>query len=350
MPDNAYNDLADALDRLPNGFPRTKSGVEIQILKKIFTPEEASIACQLTGEMELVDNIAERIGLLPKEARSKLLRMAKRGLVWPNKHDGKMYFRLAPFIVGIFEEHLENMDHEFAHLFDMYMLEGGAEGIMKYNPALHRVVPSTSLAKSEWILPYDDVRAIIENTKAFSVRDCICRAQQAHVGKRCEYPLHNCLMLSYKERPPKPGDITKEQALAILDQAEDVGLVHTVSNVKEGLGYICNCCGCCCGILRGITEYGIKESVAHANYFAVIDPDECTGCGTCIERCQVNAIIEQDGISVVEKDGCIGCGLCVTGCPDNAAKLQLKPADEIIEPPADYAVWEQERLRSRGMR
>jgi electron transport complex protein RnfB len=125
--------------------------------------------------------------------------------------------------------------------------------------------------------------------------------------------------------------------------------VHTVSNVTTGLGYVCNCCGCCCGILRGITEYGIAESVAYANYFAVIDPDLCVGCGTCIDRCQVDAILDRDGVSVVQVESCIGCGLCVTGCPENAAHLERKPETEIIQPPVDFETWEQERLKNRGL-
>jgi len=349
MSDEIYDQLADTLDRLPNAFPRTPSNVEIQLLKKIFTPEEALLACKLTGEMEPVDIIAERIGLPVKETRSKLISMAKRGLVWLHKRDGQPQFRLAAFIVGIFEEYLDRMDHEFAHLFDQYMLDGGAIGIMKPQPALHRVVPVKDVVKTEWILPYDDVRAIIQKGKIFRVRDCICRKQQRLVGKGCDFPLNNCLIFSPVDRPPKPDDISLKEAIAILDQAEEIGLVHCVSNMKEGLGYVCNCCGCCCGILRGITEYGIKESVAHANYYAVIDPDECQGCGTCIDRCQVKAISEQNEVSVVDKELCIGCGLCVTSCPDNVAVLQIKPDDEIIHPPLNYADWEQERMDNRGL-
>jgi ferredoxin len=117
----------------------------------------------------------------------------------------------------------------------------------------------------------------------------------------------------------------------------------------EGLGYVCNCCGCCCGILRGITDWGIENSVAHANYYAVIDPDLCLACGTCVERCQVGAISEADGWSVVDRRRCIGCGLCVTACPNQAATLARKPDSEVVHPPADFAAWEHERLRNRGL-
>lgn len=350
MNDEVYEQLADALNRLPNAFPRTPSNIEILLLKKIFFKEEACVAVQLSGKMEPVDVIAERLGLPVKEVSTKLMKMVKRGLVWFSKKDGKPHFRLAPFIVGIFEAQLESMDHEFVHLFEEYMADGGAVGIMKPQPAIHRVVPAKGAVKTEWILPYDDVRALFIAAKTFSVRDCICRVQQDLLGQRkCDFPLKNCLSFSSIDRPSRPGDITKEQALAILDKTEDIGLVHTVSNVIKGIFYVCNCCGCCCGILRGITEWGIEESVATANYFAVIDPDECTECGICIERCQVHAISEKDGKTVAERKKCIGCGLCVTGCPDDAVRLQKKPDAEIIHPPDDFAAWERERLQNRGL-
>ncbi len=349
MADDVYEKLADALDKLPNGFPRTRSNVEILILKKIFSLDEASLVCQLTGKMESVELIAEQVGLPVKEVKVSLIRMAKKGLVWTEKSD-VLRFRLAPFIVGIYEEYLENMDHEFAHLFEEYMATGGAAGIMKPQPALHRVIPAQGTVKSEWILPYDDVRGILMSAKTYSVRDCICRVQQDYFGHRkCGFPLKNCLNFSAVERPPRPDSISQEEALAILDQAEQLGLVHAVSNITKGFFYVCNCCGCCCGILRGINEWGIDKSIAKANYYAAIDPAVCQWCGICIERCQVRAISEQNGIAVVDRKRCIGCGLCVTGCPNEASILQQKPDAETVHPPVDFAAWERARLIGRGL-
>jgi electron transport complex protein RnfB len=348
MADDIFNTLADALDSLPNAFPRSESGIEIKLLKKIFTREEAEIAVKLNGEYLPVDVLAEYIGMTPKQAQSKLLALAKKGLLWFRKENGELFFRLAPFIVGIYEAQLDTLDHEFSHLFEQYMLEAGKD-IMKYDPAIHRALPAVSLAKSEWVLPYDDVKAIIDRANGYRVCDCICRVQQGLIGKGCDMPRHNCLMLSLRKRPARPGDITKEEALAILNEAEEVGLVHCVGNHQAELTYICNCCGCCCGVLRGIIEWGIENSVAYANYYAVIDPDECADCATCMDRCQVNAISEKDGVCVVDGNKCIGCGLCVTGCPDNVAKLLRKPDDEIVHPPIDFIEWEEERRQNRGL-
>ena len=102
-------------------------------------------------------------------------------------------------------------------------------------------------------------------------------------------------------------------------------------------------------MLRGINEWGIENSVAQANYYSVIDPDECNGCGKCIERCQMKAISKKDDIAVVDKKKCIGCGLCVTGCAFDVARLERKLDSEIVNPPEDFATWEQDRLKNRGL-
>ncbi|HCM96879.1 MAG: hypothetical protein A2X25_05470 [Chloroflexi bacterium GWB2_49_20] len=350
MTDEIYARLADAMNRLPNGFPRTSSNVELKILKKIFPPEDAALAAQLTGAYEPVEKIASQAGLPPEDISKQLFKMTRRGMVWIDKQDGQVLFRLAPFVVGVYEASLELMDHELAHLTEEYFANGGAAGIMGLEPALHRVVPAQAAIKTEWVLPYDDVRAILLKSKTFNVRDCICRVQKAQIDEPCDFPVNMCLNFSEVERSsPRPGDISQTEALALLDRCEQVGLVHTVSNVMKGVGYVCNCCGCCCGILRGITEYGLENSVAFANYYAVIDPLTCNNCGTCIERCQVKAISEGDGYSVVDVEHCIGCGLCVTGCPNDVAVLVRKPEAEMIHPPADFGDWEHARLHNRGL-
>ena len=342
-----YNTLADALNKLPNAFPRTKSNIEILLLKKIFSPEEAWLCGQLTVQFESVENIAERIGLSIEETQSRLGKMAKRGFIWGNPKGGQV--RLAPFVVGIYEEQLWNMDHELAHLMEEWMDEGGAE-FMRFRPAIHRVIPAPSSTKSEWILPYDDIKAILRTKRSFHVRDCICRVQQDLIDKRkCDFPLKICLSFTSFERPPSEGSITLQEALDLIDETEKIGLVHTVSNIAEGFFYVCNCCGCCCGILRGITEYGIENSVAASNYYATNDPDKCMRCGTCIRRCQMNAISDYEGPSVVDRKKCIGCGLCVTDCEFEVMKLVRKPDNEIITPPKDFSTWEHERLKNRGM-
>ena len=346
---DAYERLAVALNLLPGGFPRTESGVELKILEKIFSPQEAAMAGCLTGISETADIIAERAALPREEVEEKLKAMVGRGIIWGSQKDGVLRFRLAPFVVGFYEEQWDVMDHELAHLCEHYWNEGGAEGIMRPQPALHRVVPAQHTVKTEVILPYDDVKQMILQAKSFELRDCICRKQQDLTGSReCDFPLNVCLIFLMRERPANPYSITQGEALRVLDEVENVGLVHTVSNVANGAYYVCNCCGCCCAILKGITKYGIEHSVARANYYAVVDPDECNGCGVCEDRCQVGACTVDD-VAEINAAKCIGCGLCVTGCSTEAMSLQLRPDAEIMHPPDNYKVWEQQRLQNRGL-
>ena len=349
MKTDVYEKLARVLDLLPGGYPQTKSGIELQILRKIFSLEEALMATKMTGTMEPVDTIAARANLSEEETEEKLKAMGKRGIVWGSRASGMWKFRLAPFILGFYEATMYVGDHELAHLCEQYFNEGGMAGLMRPEPAFMRAVPAQQALKTEVILPYDDIRALILQSKSFELRDCVCRKQQDLAGKRkCDFPLRVCLAFLPKEKPMGPISITQEEALKVLDQTEDVGLVHCVRNVATGVYAVCNCCGCCCGILRGITEFGIESSVARANYYAVVDPDECNGCGVCEDRCQVNAC-SVDTVAKIDLAKCIGCGLCVTGCSNEAVTLELRPDAEIIHPPENYAAWEQQRLGNRGL-
>jgi len=349
MSAEAYEKLAQALDLLPGGFPRTDSGVELQILRRVFSPEKVIVACNLTGDSETLDSIAERVDLPREEIEQRLKEMVGRGIIWISKKDRVKLFRLAPFIVGLYEEQWDVMDHELAHLCERYFDEGGAAGIMRSDPALQRIVPAQRALKTEHILPYDDVKSLFLQAKWFQVRDCICRTQLDLVGERkCDFPLKVCLSFSMVGRPVLPTTISQEEALRILDEVEKIGLVHSVSNIARGHYYVCNCCGCCCFFLKGINERGIKNSVVKANYYAVVDPKRCTACGICEQRCQVHAV-SMDGVVKIDLAKCLGCGLCVTGCPDEAVKLERRSDAEIIRPPETYKDWEMERLRNRGL-
>ena len=346
---NVYGKLADALNALPNGFPRTETGSDIELLEFLYTEKEAEILCVMSGRPETAKDIAERLDKITNEVITGLLNMVRQGKVWMEKDSGRPLFRLAPFIVGSYEASFEKMDEKMALLTEKYMADGGVVGIMKPQPAVHRAIPTMDFSELEWILPYDNVVKILDSAKTFSAYDCICRKQQTALGKGCDAPKHNCLTFSAVERKPQPYDITKEEAIKIIKESEEAGLVHSVSNVVNGLHYICNCCGCCCGVLRGINDWGIENSMARANYEALVDDDSCIGCEACTERCQVNAIGMAEGKAIINRDKCLGCGLCVSTCPTGAIELLPRPKEEQVTPPESFGDWEKERLQNRGM-
>lgn len=282
--------------------------------------------------------------------------MSLKGLVLKQASGESTTYQLNPFIVGSYEATMFRLQgddaHRFAHLVEAYLSQSSVlAGIMGSSPALQRAVPAHGSVRTEWILPYDDVKAFLDGAVSFALIDCVCRKQQDLLGDRkCDFPLRTCLQFSPRERPRTPYSVSREEALAALDEFEKLGLVHTVSNVEAGINYVCNCCGCCCGLLRALMETGMKGSVACANYYATIDAAACSGCGGCEARCQVKAISVQDGAAVVDRGRCIGCGLCVSGCTAGAAKLALKPAGEIVEPPKDMGEWSRIRKDARGSR
>jgi NAD-dependent dihydropyrimidine dehydrogenase PreA subunit len=153
------------------------------------------------------------------------------------------------------------------------------------------------------------------------------------------------------DNSPEGRVLTREEAYALLKMTEERGLVHMTSNVQFGPYYICNCCKCCCGVLRAINEWGMAPSdVVHAHYYGEIDPDKCSGCGLCAdERCQVAAIKEGPEAYEIVRERCIGCGLCASTCPTEAIRLVHKAPDERVVPPATEDEWFVERSRNRGV-
>ena len=242
MSNNAYRKLAQTLDAIPNGFPATESGAELRLLAKIFTPEEAELASVMRLSREPVDVIAARAGLDPQIARRTLRTMVRKGQIRFGRDGGKLVFGLMPFVVGVYEEQLPRMDRELAELFEAYFHEARG-AITLQAPPIHRVIPVAEAVPADVeIYPYEQATELLEGAKAWGVRDCICRIQQKLVGKGCERPVENCLVFAPVEGifdgSTTTRAITKDEALRILQEAEDTGLVHSPGNYQDGNHYI----------------------------------------------------------------------------------------------------------------
>jgi Na+-translocating ferredoxin:NAD+ oxidoreductase subunit B len=351
MNEDIYTRLASLLDSLPNRFPATQSGVEIRLLKKIFSPEEALLAGAMSASAESADVITVRAGVDTREGRDHLKRMAAKGLISVRRGQGDFAFFLKPFIVGFYENQLPRMDAEMAVLFEEYFNESRG-ALLRDTPAHHRIIPvEQAIPFQIAVQPYERASTLLEQALSWGVRDCICRVQQKLVGKGCNRPVNTCLVFAPVknafDRSKTDRVITKEEAIQILKETEEAGLVHTVGNYRDGIDYICNCCTCCCGILRGIAEYGISSAVAHSDFFLVVDADACTGCNNCIERCQFNALSPSDGVVAVDYQHCMGCGVCVVACTTDALHLERRPLPEISIPPAGLKEWAAQRQGSK---
>jgi electron transport complex protein RnfB len=337
-----YEALAQKLDALPNRFPSTKSGVHLRLLAKIFSPEEACTAALLSSDPEPVNEIAVRTASDADQLYQQLKSMARRGLIQVEMEKGVPHFKLMPFVIGIYENQVDSIDAELAQLFEQYYQEAFMDA-MRVQPQFHRVIPvGEAIRNSMEIHPFESVIELVNNAKAWGVLDCICRKQKALIGDPCKHPLDVCMTLS--DRPgsydnnPVVRALTREQALATLKRATDAGLVHTVSNNQQGVTYICNCCTCSCGILRGMAKLGIANVIARSAFVNTVDETLCNACGTCLDYCQFGAL-SVNGSAQVNAMKCVGCGVCVPACPNEALKLARRPENEIKPIPETYAEW-----------
>lgn len=351
---DVYRRLARRFDQIPNGFPATASGVELRLLAKLFTPEEAALAVHMRLTPESVKTIADRAGIEPAVARSMLKAMTRRGLISAQRVEGELRFGLLPFVVGFYEAQLPRMDAELATLIEAYFQETGGGPTIQQTPAVHRVIPvEQSIPFTIEILPHERASTLVELARSWAVRPCICRVQRQLIGKGCQHPIETCLTLAPIEgafdHDSVAHPLTRDEALRLLAEAEAAGLVHTVGNYREGHFYICNCCTCSCGVLRGVAEFGVPTAIAHSDFWAELDTTRCIGCGTCAERCSFGALHVLVDRYAVDRERCVGCGLCVSTCPSGALSLARRPSGETPPTPADLNAWMLERARQRNL-
>jgi len=353
MTENPYKLLAERLDALPNGFPPTDDGAELRLLAKLFTPAEAALAAQLRLTIETPAHIAARIGGDADALAKQLKSMARRGLIAAERAEGGLGFRLMPFIVGIYEMQFSTLDAELARLFEEYYQRAFGKALTM-QPPVHRVIPIGKTVQNDVeVQPYESVVEIINSAKAWGVVDCICRKQKALLGEPCEHPLDVCMTMSQIPDAfasnPTIRALTREGALATLRRAAEAGLVHSVSNNQEGLWYICNCCTCSCGILRGMKELGIANVVARSAFVNRVDDALCIGCEACLERCQFDALTMEGKCAHVNETRCVGCGVCVLACDQGALQLVRRPTEQVLPVPRTESDWRVVRAAARGI-
>lgn len=326
--EDVYRRLREFLDRFPLGFPATASGVEIEILKRLFTPEEAEIAVLLSPLPEEAEMIAVRGGRDPGSLEDALESMSRKGLLFRSRREGKAYYNTAPFMIGLYEYSVEAMDEELASLYHeyyevAYMEEMAASGVPGF-----RVFPITESVRADAVLfPYLDLVEEVKAARIISVADCICRKEARLTGGGCDHPMETCLSFGaaaeYYIENGIGREVSAEEAIAILEEADRSGLVHAGVNTTH-LSNICNCCPCCCASMKGIVSRGLdKRYFMNALFEAVVDAESCTGCGDCLERCPVGAITLED-TARVDRGRCLGCGLCAGTCSGEAITVALR--------------------------
>lgn len=324
---DVYSRLRDCLDRLPAGYPETESGVEIRLLERIFTPEEAEVFMRCKLVAEPASAIGERCGMPGTEAREMLARMAKKGHVFEVPSGREMLYMALPWMPGIVETQLNLMDKEFARM----LLEHSREYFPTWSALdnqMFRVIPvNSAIETTPAVETYDRIRDLVRKQKQISVMPCLCRETHGTLEEDCGRPHETCFVFGpYSRHFVENGDgryITVEETLSILDECEKNALVLQPVNARE-LNGMCCCCSCCCFMLDNLRKLPNPASIVQSSFRAGIDPGLCDQCGACLERCQMDALTENERSMTVNPARCIGCGLCVSECPENAISLLPK--------------------------
>jgi electron transport complex protein RnfB len=345
--DKLYRDLQIHLDKETIGFPETPSGSDIRVLRELFTPEQAEITMLLTYKLQSLPQIqtrATKIGKSAEETERLLDATASRGVIGFRNKDGVKHYRTIPFLVGMLEGAVITTPPEekppLVAAASQFFQDGlFLRDFVNTKISQMRTIPiQKSITPKHRIGSYDEIRKIIEgNSGPIVILECVCRAGAEKQGQPCKQTSRRetCMALgeiakSLAASGKLGRPITKEEALEIMKKNQEEGLVLQPSNTQAPEA-ICSCCGCCCGLLK--IHKMIPNPVSHwaTNFFAVVDPELCSGCGDCEARCQVAAMkLDSDNnTATVDLTRCLGCGLCVAACPESAIELCNKAAETV---------------------
>jgi len=335
------------------------------VLEILLTPEQASLAACVSPTRRLTaEEVARRAGLPLDDTRRRLEALADRGIVFDfvNPRTGAVKWLLAPAAPGMLDFPMKRLGDDdgvpkarLARSIEAYF--HGDDAFLKEligdTPFFRTLVNEEALEPGDLaeVVDWERSTAIVEGASKIAVSPCTCRHRAEHFGRRCDAPLDTCLALGggarFAIRRRFGREIEKPEALEILARSREHGLVQMLDNVRGHPTFLCNCCSCCCDVLRLLNDYGLP-SVIPSGFEARADADRCAGCGTCVAACPVRAISESDdgAAPTIDAGRCIGCGLCAAACPQAATAMVRRAAPPHV--PANVIERTVNRMIERG--
>jgi len=321
-----YKELIDRFNKFPQGAPESESLYEI--LKVMFTHEEASLVSLLPIKPFSVKMAAKIWKKSEKETFEILNGLAEKALLLDMNDKEEQKYVVPPPMIGFFEFALMRTGGHFdqkllSELFHQYLEteEDFMKKLLALKTPIGRVMvneKSVKQADEVYILDYERATKVIENADSVGVSRCYCRHKAEHLGEHCDAPQEVCLSINNLSHSlSKHGYaklITKERALEILEESYEHNLIQFAENVKDDVGFICNCCSCCCMALKGAKKMGIPQTISSSNFIAVMN-DNCVSCKKCIEVCPVGCFsVEKNNQVIFDPELCLGCGVCERVC------------------------------------
>lgn len=354
-----YRSLGKTLDGMATRAPW--SDTLQAILEQLYTPAEADFLIRMPTTLSTLEEISQAVGLNGDQLRSRLDRMCDKGLVLDVWVEDQYRYMPLPMVVGFFEMAMMRTGNdlnqaEWAELFNTYLHEtdlfyatnatpGKVVSVLRALPHEEMVAPVEQVE----ILDYERASAIIDQAQSHAVGICSCRHEKLHVGeKQCATPLHTCAsfgyVADYMTRHGMAKRVSKTEMHENLSLARELGLVLTADNVQHNVGFMCQCCSCCCNLLLGITRHGYPNTVVTSTYVAQCQPEICTGCEKCAKACPIGAIqmAQPEGQdnrrarkAIVDTSICLGCGVCALTCHKDALQL-VKRSQRVLHPETTF--------------
>lgn len=351
---SAYKSLEERLNRFPQGAPASET--LYKILETLFNEKEAELVAQLPIQGFTIEKAAKIWGMKPLEAENILNKLASRAILLDMEHDGKRIFMLPPPMAGFLEfsmmrtrgdvdqKLLAELYHQYLNVEEDFIKElfYSTETKMGRVYVQEKVLTNDNSVE---VLDYERASHIIKTSSDIGISMCYCRHKMQHMGKACDAPMDICMTFNntasslIKHGYARKVDIS--ECLDLLDIAYESNLVQCGENVRQGVNFICNCCGCCCEAMLAAKKFGVMHPVETTNFIAEVNNDTCVNCGKCIKACPVGAIKNvvinkgtpmEKTVAEVDKELCLGCGVCVRNCFNNS--LILKPREKRVITPA----------------
>lgn len=354
-----YNDLADKIDNLPVRINKSKT--MFNILKELYTSEEAELVAKMPYTLSPAEEVGKSAGIEKTRLDPLIVSLGEKGLIMDVWIGDRYYYMPSPMFVGIFEFTMMRTGNEvdskkLAKLFNEYMNEeksiavnfGNGEILGPLRTMPHEgTIHETAYTE---VLDYEKISSIVESNQKFSIGLCSCRHEKYHTGeKSCDIPLDTCISFGagteFLVRHSLAKKVSKNQVLESIEKSREAGLVFSCDNVKQNVTFLCQCCGCCCNVLLGLSKYGYPNSVVTSSFIASVNEDSCDGCAKCSKACPVNAI-EMVAAQISEKPNrkkpqintkiCIGCGVCSLKCSKTGAMKLVKRKKRVIHPETTF--------------
>jgi len=343
MSEDVHYKLGERLNEYPVKMPLVDAFLDI--LREYYTDEQAALGAVIPKGNHLAGDLAKQLNRDENELVASLETMADSGLIFTARNDaGETEYSLTPFVPGVWEFQLmrgtdtehdrraARMMHEFGKTVEDLMVAALKDPEMAKqfapDPAARTITVEKELPPGTEIFPFEKMAEMVENEESFAAGVCYCRHHAYLLDNPCkleDLPERACL--SFGKAADFVADrkfgkrISKEECLQILEDSEKAGLVHNANNNADSLFFVCNCCGCCCGFLKMLRDQDVKAMLALSNFQVAIDEETCTGCGDCLDRCQMEALRLEREVVTVHIDHCVGCGNCVSVCPTESLSM-----------------------------